>query len=79
MPNTYTQIHFQFVFAVKYRMALIHPYGKTSYINTLQESFKTNPIFVLEKAMKLDIINSIEKPFVDADSAKVACSILNTN
>ncbi|MEO6454731.1 MAG: IS200/IS605 family transposase [Ginsengibacter sp.] len=24
MPNTYTQIHIQFVFAVKYRMAVIH-------------------------------------------------------
>lgn len=25
MPNTYTQLHIQFVFAVKYRAALIHP------------------------------------------------------
>ncbi|RTL56100.1 MAG: IS200/IS605 family transposase [Sphingobacteriales bacterium] len=25
MPNTYTQLHIQFVFAVKYRVALIHP------------------------------------------------------
>ena len=24
MPNTYTQIHIQFVFAVKYREAIIH-------------------------------------------------------
>ena len=28
MPNTYTQIHIQFVFAVKYRRALIPPSGK---------------------------------------------------
>lgn len=24
MPNTYTKLHIQFVFAVKYRAALIH-------------------------------------------------------
>lgn len=28
MPNTYTQIHVQFVFAVKYRAATIHPSWK---------------------------------------------------
>jgi putative transposase len=28
MANTYTQIHIQFVFAVKYRQALIHPEWK---------------------------------------------------
>lgn len=28
MPNTYTQIHIQFVFAVKYRHGLIHPSWK---------------------------------------------------
>ena len=28
MPNTYTQIHIQFVFAVKYRAALINPEWK---------------------------------------------------
>lgn len=28
MPNTYTQIHIQFVFAVKYRRALILPSWK---------------------------------------------------
>lgn len=28
MPNTYTQIHLQFVFAVKFRKALIHPFWK---------------------------------------------------
>ncbi len=28
MPNTYTQLHIQFVFAVKYRAALIHPNWK---------------------------------------------------
>ena len=28
MANTYTQIHIQFVFAVKFRMALIHPSWK---------------------------------------------------
>jgi putative transposase len=25
MPNTYTKVHLQFIFAVKYRLALIHP------------------------------------------------------
>lgn len=28
MANTYTQLHIQFVFAVKYRLALIHPSWK---------------------------------------------------
>ncbi len=36
MPNTYTQIHIQFVFAVKYRAALIDPMWKERLHNILQ-------------------------------------------
>ncbi|MCW4469612.1 IS200/IS605 family transposase [Flavobacterium sp. MFBS3-15] len=40
MPNTYTQIHIQFVFAVKYRHGIIAPQGKQelySYISGIIE------------------------------------------
>jgi putative transposase len=53
MPNTYTQLFIQFVFAVKYRRALIHPEWKTSlhkYITAI----------IQENGHKMLQINSVE-------------------
>ncbi|MCC5941827.1 MAG: IS200/IS605 family transposase [Balneolaceae bacterium] len=42
MPNTYTQIHIQFIFAVKYRMALIDPEWKESLHQYVTGIFQQN-------------------------------------
>jgi putative transposase len=42
MPNTYTQIHIQFVFAVKYRKALIDPEWKDSLHQYITGIFQQN-------------------------------------
>ena len=42
MPNTYTQIHIQFVFAVKYRAALIAPEWKERLHQYITGIFQTN-------------------------------------
>lgn len=44
MPNTYTQLYIHFVFAVKYRMAVIQTEWKMICIATLQVSSKTMAI-----------------------------------
>ncbi|MEP7372986.1 MAG: hypothetical protein ABI675_06310 [Chitinophagaceae bacterium] len=40
MANTYTQLHIQLVFAVKYRAALIHKEWKPRLHHTLRGYFK---------------------------------------
>jgi len=42
MPNTYTQIHIQFVFAVKYREALIQKAWKESLHQFITGIFQEN-------------------------------------
>jgi len=42
MPNTYTQIHIQFVFAVKYRQALIHSSWKDRLHQYITGIFQNN-------------------------------------
>jgi putative transposase len=42
MPNTYTQIHIQFVFAVKYRKALIDPEWKDPLHQYITGIFQQN-------------------------------------
>ena len=42
MPNTYTQIHIQFVFAVKYRAALIGPQWKERLHQYITGIFQAN-------------------------------------
>ncbi len=42
MPNTYTQIHLQFVFAVKYRRALIQPEWKERLHQYITGIFQQN-------------------------------------
>ena len=42
MPNTYTQLHIQFVFAVKYRLALIHPEWKERLHGYITGMFQAN-------------------------------------
>lgn len=42
MPNTYTQIHIQFVFAVKYRYALIHESWKERLHQYITGIFQNN-------------------------------------
>ncbi len=42
MPNTYTQIHIQFVFAVKYRQALIHSSWKGRLHQYITGIFQNN-------------------------------------
>lgn len=42
MPNTYTQIHIQFVFAVKYRQALIHASWKERLHQYITGIFQNN-------------------------------------
>ena len=42
MPNTYTQLHIQFVFAVKYRAALIQPQWKEQLHGYITGIFQSN-------------------------------------
>jgi len=42
MPNTYTQLHLQFVFAVKYRAALIQPQWKGKLHRYITGIFQSN-------------------------------------
>lgn len=35
MANTYTQVYFQTIFAIKYRKAMIHPYWKSSILGVI--------------------------------------------
>jgi putative transposase len=47
MPNTYTQIYIQFVFAVKHRQSLIHPSWKDELHKYITGIVKNNGHFVL--------------------------------
>jgi len=42
MPNTYTQLHIQFVFAVKYRASLIQPDWKERLLKYITGIFQAN-------------------------------------
>jgi putative transposase len=42
MPNTYTQLHLQFVFAIKYRAALIQPHWKEKLHQYITGIFQSN-------------------------------------
>lgn len=42
MPDTYTQLHIQFVFAVRYRRALIHPQWKERLHQYMTGIFQNN-------------------------------------
>jgi putative transposase len=42
MPNTYTQIHIQFVFAVKHRAAIIHDSWKVELFKYITGIVETN-------------------------------------
>ena len=42
MPNTYTKLHIQFVFAVKYRIALIHNEWKEDLHKYITGIFQQN-------------------------------------
>ncbi len=53
MPNTYTQIHIQFVFAVKYRKAMIHASWK-------EELYKYMTIIIQSYGHKLITMNGME-------------------
>ncbi|MBY0424444.1 MAG: IS200/IS605 family transposase, partial [Cytophagales bacterium] len=49
MPNTYTQLHIQFVFAVKFREGIIHPSWKDElykYITGIVQSNKHKMIII---------------------------------
>ena len=53
MPNTYTEIHIHFVFAVKYRKCLIH-------IDWKADLYKYITGIIQKNEHKLIIINGIE-------------------
>ena len=53
MPNTYTEIHIHFVFAVKYRQCLIH-------IDWKADLYKYITGIIQKNEHKLIIINGIE-------------------
>jgi len=42
MNNTYTQLHIQFIFAVQYRAALIHPSWKERLLQYITGIFQKN-------------------------------------
>ncbi|MEO6405767.1 MAG: IS200/IS605 family transposase [Ferruginibacter sp.] len=48
MANTYTQLHIQFVFAVKYRRALIHPDWKERLHQYITGIFQENKHKILQ-------------------------------
>jgi len=53
MPNTYTQIHIQAVFAVKYRLSVIRIEGK-------DELYKYITGIIQQNGHKLQIVNGVE-------------------